>query len=191
MSATETSGTDLANEGFGASTVNERARNLFGQIGDAIQESKRDQHLDLAIPGTNEMLWARYRPFPVAKTEAKTEEMRRAVERGRPVMLAAACDTLVDACEQIYVLPPEFEGDAGEDGENLIPIDDTIPVRFEKRLVDLFLKPKGVDTSHVKTARDVVLSMFPTEQSIIASNVEVSTWMNSINRRTHQEAVGE
>jgi hypothetical protein len=182
---------DLANDVFGASTVNEKAKSLFGQIGDAIQDSKRDQHLDLAIPGTNELLWARYRPFPVAKTEAKTDEMRRAHERGRPVMLQAACDTLVDACEQLYVLPPEFEGDPGNDGENLIPIDDTIPVRFERRLVELFLKPKGIDTGHIKTAREVVLSIFPTEQSIIASNVEVSTWMMNLNRRTNADAVGE
>jgi hypothetical protein len=73
----------------------------------------------------------------------------------------------------------------------LIPIDDTIPVRFERRLVELFLKPKGIDTGHIKTAREVVLSIFPTEQSIIASNVEVSTWMMNLNRRTNADAVGE
>lgn len=187
---TTTDETDLATEAFGASTINDRAKSLLGQIGDAIEESKRDQHLDLAIPGTNDMLWARYRPFPVAKTESKTEEMRRAVERGRPVMLASACDTLVDACEQMYVLPPEFEGNPGDEGENLIPIDDTIPVRFEKRLAELFIKDKSL-VKNLKTAREVVLAMFPTEQAIIAQNVDVSNWMQNLNRRIHQDAVGE
>jgi hypothetical protein len=182
---------DLAvDETFGGSTLNPAAKNLIGQIGEAIEESKRDQHLDLAIPGTNDLLWARYRPFPVAKTEAKTEAMRKAVERGRPVMLAAACDTLADACEQIMVLPREFQGEPGEEGENLIPVDDTIPIRFELRLAQLFLKDAEL-LKRLKTARDIILAIFPTEQAVIAANVEVSTWMQNLNKRLTGEMVGE
>lgn len=183
---------DLATEAFGSSTVNETAKSLFGQIGEAIQRSKLDQKLDLAIPGTNDLLWARYRPFPVAKTEAKTDELRRAMDRGRPVMLASACDTLVDACEQIMVLPPQFEGDIGEEGENLVAIDDTIPVKYEKRLADLFLAAANPDlVKQLRTARDVVLAIFPTEQAIIAQNVEVSQWMQAVNRKATETILGE
>jgi hypothetical protein len=190
MSTEETA--NLVEEGFGSSTVNKTAAALFDQIGAHIEESKRDQHLDLAIPGTQDLLWARYRPFPVAKTEAKSEAMRRAVEKGRPIMLQAACDTLVDACEQIFVLPPQFDGDIGEEGENLVPIDDTIPVKFEKRLADIFIGKKNPDlVRHIRTAREVVLLMFPTEQSVISQNVEVSTWMNDVNKRVTQESLGE
>jgi hypothetical protein len=184
--------TDTGQEAFGSGTMNPIAANLLDQIGDAIEEAARDQHLDLAIPGTNDLLWARYRPFPVARTEAKQEQMRKAIERGRPIMLQAACDTLVDACEQIMVLPPQFDGDAGEDGENLVPIDDTIPVTFELRLAQIFLGKKQPElVARLKTSREVVLALYPTEQSIIAQNVEVSNWMTNVNKRVSQEAVGE
>lgn len=191
MSTTEEE-TDTGQEAFGGGTINPVAANLLDQIGDAIEESARDQHLDLAIPGTNDLLWARYRPFPVAKTESKQDQMRRAIERGRPIMLQAACDTIIDACEQVMVLPPQFDGDAGEEGENLIPIDDTIPVQFELRLAQLFLKKKHPDlVARMKTSREVVLALFPTEQSIIAQNVEISNWMNNVNKHVAQDAVGE
>lgn len=190
--STEDENDDQVTEAFGGSTINPVAANLLDQIGEAIEESARDQHLDLAIPGTNDMLWARFRPFPVAKTEAKAVKMQKAMERGRPIMLAAACDTIVDACEQILVLPPQFDGDPGEDGEHLVPVDDTIPVMFELRLAQLFLGRKSPElVTKIKTAREVVLAIFPTEQSIIAMNVEISQWMNNVNKRTSQEVVGE
>lgn len=174
----------------GGSTINPVARNLLGQISDLLEDAKGEHHLDLAIPGTNDLLWVRYRRFPVAKTESKTEAMRRQIEKKRPVMLASACDTLIDACEQLFVLPPQYDGEIGDDGCNLIPIDDTIPVQFEKRLTDLFLKDKDI-ASQLKTARDVVLAMFPTEQSIIAQNVEVSQWLQGINNNIASDLVGE
>jgi hypothetical protein len=191
MSVTEETH-DLADQPLGGSTINKTAESLFDQIGEAIQESKLQKPLDLPIPGTNDLLWARYRAFPVAVTERKQEEFRKASERGRPILLAAACDTLVDACEQIMVLPKQFDGEPGKDGENLVPIDDTIPVRYEKRLVDLFLKAKmGEDyVNQVRSAREVVLAMFPTEQAVIAQNVEVSQWMMGVNRKAPEEALG-
>jgi hypothetical protein len=125
---------DLAvDETFGGSTLNPAVINLIGQIGEAIEESKRDQHLDLAIPGTN---------------------------------------------------------DLGEEGENLIPVDDTIPIRFELRLAQLFLKDAEL-LKRLKTARDIILAIFPTEQAVIAANVEVSTWMQNLNKRLTGEMVGE
>lgn len=169
--------------------VDDDVRALIGQVADLRAEAKKDHHLDLAIPGTRQMLWARYRPFPAAKTEKRTGELRRAAERGQPILLAAACDTLVDACEQIMLLQPKFNGEIGAEGENLIPIDDTLPIGYEERLADLFVK-NADERAAIKTARHVVLAMFPTEQSVLQQNVEVSNWMIDVTRETDQNLLG-
>lgn len=182
--------TDETEDEVEGGTIRPDIRNLLSQIADQVEESKRDHHLDLAIPGTNGLLWARYRPFPVSMTEAKTDQLRKAMARNRPIMLQAACDTLIDACEQLMVLPPQFDGEIGEEGENLVSIDDMVPVRYEQRAAELFIKDKEV-LAYCKSARAVVLSLFPTEQAIIAQNVEVSTWMQDVSAKVNSEMVGE
>lgn len=179
----EGTGNEVEGNGNGSGRVDD-IQSLIDQVADLRAEAKsKDHHLDLPIPGTKDLLWARFRPFPAAKTERKANEYQQSQRRGRAVVLTAACDTLIDACEQIMLLKPQFDGDIGEDGKNLIPIDDTVPIGFEERLVRLFVKD-DYERSGIKTARDVVMAMFPTEQAIITMNVEVSRWMNDVTKKS-------
>lgn len=163
---------------------------LLGQVADLREEAKAEHHWDRPIPGYNELFWARYRPFPASKTERKTAELRKIMERGGPVLLQAACDTIIDACDQVMLLPPRFEGDPGAEGENLIAIDDEVPIRFEYRLAELIVKNKD-ELNGIKTARDVVKAIFPTEQAIIAQNIEISRWMQDVTRNVDRDSLGE
>lgn len=163
-------------------------KSLIDQIADLRDEAKKDHHLDLPIPGTRNLLWARYRPFQSAKTERKTAQYRKQMERGGAVVLTAACDLLIDACEQIMVLPAHFQGDPGDQGENLTPIDDAIPVQYDSRLADLFIK-NPQERAFIKTARQVVLAMFPTEQSVISTNITVTQWLNDVTKDADGELI--
>lgn len=173
----------------GGGSKKEELKALISQVADLREEAKKDHHLDLPIPSLDDLVWVRYRPFPAAKTEQKTAELQRIRERGGAIMLMASCDTLIDACEQVMVLPPRFNGDIGFEGCNLVPIDDELPVQFEERLVELFVK-NADERSAIKTARDVVRAMFPTEQAIIAQNVEVSQWMQNVTKKSDRDLVG-
>jgi hypothetical protein len=158
---------------------------LIDQIADLREEAKKDHHLDLAIPGTKEMLWVRFRPFSSAKTERRTTEYQKAQQRGGPIVLMSSIDLIVDACEQLMLLKPEFEGEIGEDGKNLIPVDNEIPVGFDERCAELFIKDEEVRSTILRSkhqSREVVMAMFPTEQAIIATNVTVSRWMNDVTK---------
>jgi hypothetical protein len=156
---------------------------LIDQAADLREEAKRDHHLDRPIPGLKGLVWARYRAFSAGKTEDKTNEYQRLQQRGGRILLIAACDTLIDACEQLMVLPPEFDGDPGIDGTNLIPVDDTVPVAFDQRCAELFIKDETL-VRQIKEARQVVLAMFPTDQSILAENVAVTRWMQDVTQET-------
>lgn len=159
---------------------------LIDQIAGLREEAKADHHLDLPVPGYDKLLWARFRPFPSAKTEKKAAELRKAAQRGEPIMLSASMDTIIDACEQIMVLKPEFAGDKGLDGANLIPIDDEVPIKFDTRLAELLKFGDGI-----KTARDVLLGLYPTEQSILGQSVTIAQWLQDTSRKTDEELLGE
>lgn len=180
---------DLNENGNGSGQVDE-LKSLIDQVADLRTEAKKDHHLDLPIPGTKQLLWARFRPFPSAKTERKSAGYRKAVERGGAIMLNAACDTIIDATDQVMLLKPEYEGDIGLDGDNLIPIDDSIPVGWDMRLADLFIRDH-VERAQIKKARQVVIAMFPTEQAIIQMNVTVSQWLNDVTRQTDQDFLSD
>lgn len=164
----------------------ERA-NLLARVRELREEAQGDHHLDLPLPGLGDYVWARFRPFPFEKTERKIEEFRRAQGK-QPIIVKAACDTLIEACEQIMLLPERFKGDPGQGGANLIPIDDEAvpPIRFDERLAEAF----GFNKPSM-TARQVVRAMFPTEQSIVAMNVRVSEWMQDVTRESDQQLLGE
>jgi hypothetical protein len=154
---------------------------LIGQIAALREEAKGEHWLDVEIPGYKGLLWARFRPFPVEKTEAKVKQLQKV--RG-PVLLDASCDVLIDACEQLLLLPAKYNGDKGEDGENLIPVDTDLPVRFDQRAAELFKVPNPTGSS-----RGVVKGMFPTEQSILAIQVRVSSWMQDVTSETDDQLV--
>ena len=161
---------------------------LLAELQDLHQQAKEAHWLDLAVPGYKDLLWARFRPFPVEKTEAKIAEMRRVARQGGPVVLNSSIDTLIDACEQLMLLPKKFNGDIGPLGENLIPIDEAAvpPIGFDSRIEPLFKL-----SNPSKTARGVVLALFPTEQGITAMNVRVSQWMQDVTRETNEDLLGE
>lgn len=140
------------------------------------EELKEDHTLDLDVPGYEGMLVARFRPFPVEKAERKMKEFQKLVGK-QPVLLKAACDTLIDACEQLMIRK--------EPGTEPVPIDPDVepPIAFDSRAAELF----GFQAT---TARQVVIGLFPTEQSIVATNVEVSRWMQTLTRDTDEELLG-
>lgn len=149
------------------------------------EEAKADHWLDLPIPGYDNLMYARFRPFPVEKTERKMAEFQKLAGK-QPLLLKSACDTLIDACEQVMLLPARFDGDIGDQGQNLIPIDDDAmpPIAFDERLAHAL-------NFKADTARQVVLGLFATEQAVIAMNIMVSRWMQDVTRKTDEALLGE
>jgi hypothetical protein len=166
---------DQDQDGEGATPLDERA-DLLGQIASLREEAKQEHHLDVEVPGYKGLLWMRFRPFPVAQTEARIPQMRK--QKG-PVLLDSSIDTLIDSLEQLMLLPARFNGNIGDEGKNLIPVDDVSPVGFDQRAAELFRVPNPGGT-----ARGVVLGLFPTEQSIIAIQLRVSNWMVDVTRES-------
>jgi hypothetical protein len=172
--------------------------NLLAKLQEVHEEAKADHKLFLAIPSHKNLLWARFAPFPFDKTESKMAEFRKAQRQGQAVIFQAACDTLIDACEELMLLPEEFGGGTDKpdigvdsegkiDGHNLIPIDPDapIPYKFDERLVGLFIK------NNPGSARSVVRELFPTEQSVVNMNVRVSQWMQDVTRDVNDDVLGE
>lgn len=149
---------------------------LLNQLRGKREELKEDHYLDLDIPGYDGMLVGRFRPFPIEKSEKKMREFQKLAGKA-PMLLKAACDTLIDACEQLMIRK--------EAGTEPVPIDPDVdpPIAFDSRAAELFGFP-------AQTARQVVIGLFPTEQSIVALNVEVSRWMQTLQRDTDEELLG-
>lgn len=161
---------------------------LLGRLADIHQEIKTKEYFkDVAIPGYDSLLWIRCRPYDLGKRGGKRmSQMRRRVENNDPyVILDTACDTLIDACDQVMILDPKFNGDKGPEGENLKPLDDEIPVKFDSRLSTLL---KLGDT---KGARDVVKELFPTQQSIVTVSAEVDRWLRDVTKDADGDFLGE
>jgi hypothetical protein len=173
----EPEGTPITNE----PDLNTR-EGMISQIGDLREEGKKEHWMDEPISGYKNLLWARFRPFPIEKTEAKIAELRK---QTGPILLQSACDVLIDALEQLMLLPARFNGDPGEKGENLIPVDDAVPVRFDQRADELFKVPNPS-----KSARGTVLGLFATEQAILDLQVRVSRWMVDVTRETDAGLLG-
>jgi len=164
-------------------------QSLLDQLAETRQEIKEQaKPLHLDVPGYKDQLWVRFRPYSISKTERKVRALQSGVNKKKPMLLAGACDTIIDACEQVMLLPERFHGDIGEDGKNLITIDDVVPVGFDQRLAQLFKVP-GAD--RMTEARQVVMAMFPTEQAILKMSVTVSEWLNGeLNEDADEEFLG-
>lgn len=161
---------------------------LIGQLRARHQEIRtKNYHLDLAVPGYDNLLWVRFRPFKVSKQAKKARSMATRFERGdESVLIDSAVQNLIDGCEQVMLLKPEFNGDKGPEGENLSPIDDVEPIKFDKRLNELF--DLGVTTNR---ARDVILSLFPTEQGVMQMSSTLTRWLADVTREAGEELLGE
>lgn len=162
---------------------------LMDQLADIRQEIKEEaKPLYLAVPGYSDRLWGKFRPFSIAKTESKAAAVAKAAKRKQPIALAASCDTIIEACEEVMVLHERFGGDIGPDGENLIHINEVVPVRFDKVLAEL-LKVPGVE--RITNARQVIKALFPTEQSILRYAVTINEWLNGeLSEEADEEFVG-
>lgn len=135
-----------------------------------------DHKLDLDLPGFQGLVLARFRPYQISKSEQKSRALQQRFEKKEPMILDAACDTLIDACDQIMVRKQK--------GDDPFPIDDEDPIKFEARLAELF----GFQGTR---AREIVKAMFPTEQSIIAMSIQVTEWLRDVTKDADEEALGE
>jgi hypothetical protein len=181
-----------AQTGNGHSDLASERQNLINTIAVRRSEIKEATWYDIAIPGYDNLLWARYVPYEVAKTERRFDQLRKQSGRS-PILLKHACNTLIDSCEQLMLLPSRFEGDIGHDGENLIQINpDAEPlIAFDARAAELFVK--GIDKSTLPgmTGTQVVLSMFPTEQSVMEQARKVNAWLNDTTVKADGILMGE
>lgn len=157
-------------------------QNLLGRVREMRDETRAADHkLELDIPGYYDeslqasRLVAVYRPYPVSKTEHKATEMRKMIGRA-PVLLKAACDTLIDSCEQVML-----RNDEGK----LVPIDDEQLIGYDVRLAEAL----GFG-GKVTTARQVVVEVFPTEQAILAQSTEVTEWLQDVTRKSNEDLLG-
>jgi len=135
---------------------------------------------DFDIPGYNGMLVVRCRPYEISKSERKAMVLRERSSRGESVLLDAACDTIIDATEQVMVRKPNGE---------IVPIDDELPVKWDERLSQLL--GLNVPPPPQGTARMVVKTLFPTEQSITALSMEITTWLRDATKGLDQAVLGE
>jgi len=152
---------------------------ILAHLADIHQEVRADRHLDLDIPGYHGVIFARFRPYELAKTESKLKGVQRRVRKNEPVLLRDACDTIIDACEQLFVRNLK----TGKE----MPIDDVVPVTFEERLAKL-LKFYGPE---ITQARHVVIAMFPTQQSILMMSNEITQWLAGAQEDADEEFLGE
>jgi hypothetical protein len=178
--------------GIDAEPVNveqERASLLdeLGSIREEIKEHAPPLHLE--IPGYKGKLWIRCRPYEVSTTEKRTDQFQKAQKKKQPIILAGACDTIIDATEQLMLLPDRFEGEIGEEGANLIPIDEISPVGFDNRLLEIF-KVKNAEL--VTNARQVVLAMYPTQQAVLRASITINEWLQGeLDAESDEQFLGE
>lgn len=169
---------EVPTQGEGQGNTPESARaTLLTSLRAKREALKADHYLDLDIPGYDGLLLARFRPFPIEKSEAKAKQLQKLQASNAPVLLKASCDTLIDACEQLMVRTEE-----GGDPKPIDP-DTDVPIAFDSRAAELF----GFSAT---TARQVVIGLFGTEQSIVAMSVEVSRWMTTLQRDNDEELLG-
>lgn len=153
---------------------------LLDQVRQRRQEIlSTDYYKDVDIPGYLGMLVARFRPYTASKSERHSKSLRQRVERDEPVILDVSCQTLIDACEQVMVRK-------GRDTEPM-PIDDEVPVKFDARLAELL----RIDLGPAGGARAVVKALFPTEQAVIATAMEVDQWLRDVTREADSVVLGE
>jgi hypothetical protein len=165
---------------------------LLGQLREIHNEIKKgDFYKDMELPGYKKLVWVRFRPYPVAKGGRRAKMMRKRFEDDDPTLvLDSACDTIIDACDQILLLPVRFDGDPGPKGENLRPIDDEVPVKFDYRLNEI-LSLGLPTTGKGPSARMIVKELFPAEQSIISMATELTDWLRDVTKETGEEFLGE
>jgi hypothetical protein len=140
-----------------------------------------DHKKDLDIPGYDGLLMARFRPYQMSKSERAANSLRERAERGDPVILDVACDTLVHACSEILVRKNK--------DSDPISIDDEVPVRFDTRLSEVL--GLGVPEPPKGKARDVVKALFFTEQGIVAMAMTVDAWLRDVYKEVDEELLGE
>lgn len=152
------------------------------------EQAERDYAKFMPLPGTGRMMWAKFVPFPVGRGTKKAKAIARRLDSDDDgVVLDASCDTLIDACQEIMLLKPKFNGEIGKDGKNLIPVDDEAPIRFDSRFAMIMELDLGDD----KTARNVVKQFFPTEQGILDMSQSVNIWLKDVTAELDEDFLGE
>jgi hypothetical protein len=117
------------------------------------------------IQGYDGMLVARYRILTFDEARAIGDKNRRGQNNPR-FLLYAMVDTLTEACEEL--LYRDAEG-------KLIPLDQTKPVRYDRRLSEEL----GLGGEN---SRQILLALFSNDVAVMAHHEEVQEWMKSGRR---------
>jgi hypothetical protein len=155
--------------------------NLLDTLREINQEIKEEvTPLDLAVPGYKRILWARFMPYSVAIPEKNATQFQKRQRAHNPIALDASCDNLANAVQELMLM--------NKDG-NLIPIDSEIPIRFDARLAEAM---KLENYELLKSAREVIKALFPTEHSVVNMSATVLEWLNGeIEEDANERFLGE
>jgi hypothetical protein len=159
------------------------------------EEVKEQRILDLAIPGYEDELMARYKPVPFKVFE--DDEKKRKKSRGKdPALLSAAIDQIMACCEMILVKDPgnpacvlDNDGDVTE----YRPIDVEAaemgaPVKWEQRFADLINIPQD-ETRGI--AKLVVLRTFCNDAALIYHASRLGIWLRDTTKEVDDDLLGE
>jgi hypothetical protein len=154
----------------------DNAISVLEQLREQREELKTGEHrLDLDIPGYNGMLVARYKPLRWSIIEALTKKVRKD-KSGVSKNVLASTDTLIEACEEIFL---RVNGELTS-----IPTGAGLPVKFDTRLAEAL-------SFEAATVREVVAGVFPNEMGVIEHNVMYSRWLRDVTKEVDEDLLGE
>lgn len=152
-------------------------------------ELRADHHLDAAIPGYDGELVARYRPLEWATFRAMAKKVE--LSKSDRAELLAHADTLIKACDSIWIKDPDDPRSDPKTG--LRPVDEdpeSPPVKYDDRLAD-YLGFAINNEAKTGPARQVLFGTFNNDLAVTAHYNEVTDWMNDVTQTVDNEFSGE
>lgn len=140
-------------------------------------EISEARHLDLAIPGYDDELYARY--IPVDWDEVKKVADKLEKSKNPRKELYAQADVLARTCEQVLVRVKD----------KLLPLQSAFPelgeepIKFDDRLA----KALGFEINSHSPARSAVLQTFNNDMALSAQHTAVMEWLQSSSRDSDQD----
>ena len=133
--------------------------------------------LDIAIPGYDNQLVARFRWTPVERL-ASTSKSLQNIDNPATQRVAAAADALVQCCDEILV---RVNGELKSLSTNEFPVTFSDGDRLSYALN--FEKPE--------TARECVRRVFNNDYAVIDCAFKVMQWLEDTSRKVSEEQLGE
>jgi hypothetical protein len=160
------------------------------------EEVRQQRVLDLAIPGYQDELVARYHPVPFKVFEDDDRKRRKTGKRD-PGLLVAAIDQVIACCEMILVKDPGHEDCVTDNDGNMTeyrPIDTDAasvgaPVKWEARLAKLIGIPD--DETQAGKAGLVVQRVFCNDTAIIHHASMLGVWLRDTTKEVDENLLGE